>query len=218
MNSSELLTLFRSEMSDKVEPYLWEDSEGFGFIDDAQKMFCRKTDGLSDASTEAVVKLAVVPDADWLALHPSILRVRSAIRSTTGRSIEVINADDMPLREWFFDGATGPVKALVIGMEANKARVFPKSNETMDILLTVFRLPLVSITDVGDQALEISSEHHRHLLHWMKHLAYLKQDAETFDRTKAEEFEGRFIAYCAQVRDEERRKAYKPRSISYGGI
>ena len=122
----------------------------------------------------------------------------------------------MVLRRWYFDGVTSTVKALVIGQEAHKARVFPKSNETISIYLSVFRLPLVAITDAGDQAFEVDEEHHRHLMLWMKHLAYSKQDAETFDRTKAEEFEERFNAYSAQVKEEERRKAFKVRAVAYG--
>lgn len=52
----------------------------------------------------------------------------------------------------------------------------------------------------------------------MKHRAYMKQDAETFDRTKADEFEQRFNTYCEQVKREERRKGFKVRSVAYGGI
>lgn len=218
MNSSELLDLFRSEMGDTVEPYLWSDTDIFGYADDAQKMLCRKTDGISDASTTAVTEIAAVVDTDWVALHKSIKRIRSAIRTDTGRQIDIINRDDMPKRGWYFDGRTGPVKALVIGSEAHKARVYPKSNEAVTLQLEVFRLPLVAITDDGDQEFEVDEEHHRHLMLWMKHLAYLKQDAETFDRARAEEFEGKFLGYCTQVQEEERRKAFKVRTVAYGGI
>ena len=108
MNSSELLDLFRSEMGDTVEPYLWSDTDIFGYADDAQKMLCRKTDGISDASTTAVTEIAAVVDTDWVALHKSIKRIRSAIRTDTGRQIDIINRDDMPKRGWYFDGRTGP--------------------------------------------------------------------------------------------------------------
>lgn len=218
MNSSELLDLFRSEMSDKVEPFLWSDEDVFGYENDAQVMHCRKTDGIADATTLAVTAIAVTPSTDWVDLHPKIIRIRSATRSDTGRDIDIINRDDMPLRRWYFDGALGSVKALVIGMQANKARVFPKSNETVTVNLTVFRLPLVPISDAGDQEFEIEEQHHRHLLLWMKHLAYLKQDAETYDRTRAEEFEQKALAYWAKVKEEDRRKAFKVRTVAYGGI
>lgn len=218
MDSSELLDLFRSEMSDQAKPYLWSDDDIFGYEDDAQKMFCRKTDGIADASTAAVVNVAVAPATDWVALHPTITRIRWATRSDTGRPVDIINQDDMAQRRWYFDGTTSTVKALVIGMEAHKARVYPKSNETITLNLAVFRLPLVAITTDGDQAFEVAEEHHPHLLHWMKHRAYMKQDAETFDRMKAKEFEDKFYAYCSQVKEEERRKAFKVRTVVYGGI
>ena len=217
MDSTALLALFRSEMADAAEPYLWSDADVFSYFDDAQTMFCRLTDGIADATTADVTLIEVIPTTDWVTTHPSILRIRSAIRSDTGRDVEVINRDDMPVRRWYFDGVPAAVKALIIGMEAGKARVFPKSNETVDIHLTVFRLPLTHIT-AADQDFEIPAEHHQHLLHWVKHRAYMKQDAETFDRTRAEEFEGRFRAYCEQVKREERRKAFKVRTVAYGGI
>lgn len=218
MDSTGLLIAFRSEMADKVEPYLWDDEDVFAYADDAQKAFCRKTDGIADSTTAAVVNLAVVPGTDWLALHPSILRVRTAARADTGRDLDIINREDMPLRRWFFDGVQNSIKALVVGMEAHKVRVYPKSNETVEVNLTVFRLPLVAINTDGDQALEVDEEHHPYLLLWMKHRAYMKQDAETFDRTKADEFERRFNTYCEQVKREERRKGFKVRSVAYGGI
>jgi hypothetical protein len=218
MNSSELLDLWRSEMGDTASPYLWSDTEAFSYMDDAQTMWCRKTDGIADASTAAVTQLAAVPGSDWLPLHPSVRRVRTAIRGDTGLELDVIRQEDMPKRGWLFNGAQGPVKALVIGQEAHKVRAYPVSNETVTLQLTVYRLPLVRITDDGDQEFEVDQEHHRHLMLWMKHLAYSKQDAEAFDRKKADEFEGRFYAYCEQVKQEERRKAFKVGVVQYGGL
>lgn len=217
MNSTALLALFRSDMSDVQTPYLWSDSDVYGYADDAQLMFCRKTDGISDATTSAVVNLSVAPATDWVTLHSAITRIRWAVRSDTGRAVEVINQDDMPARRWYFDGTAGAIKALVIGAEAHKARVYPTSNETVTVKLAVFRLPLTSITAAG-QSFEIDAEHHRHLLLWMKHLAYMKQDAETFDRVKAEEFRDKALDYFAQVKAEERRKNFKVRTVVYGGI
>lgn len=218
MNSTELLDLYRREVVDQAQPYLWPDEEVYGYEDDAQKMWCRLTDGISDATTTAVTTLPVVPADDWLDTHPSILKLRAVVRGDTGRSVEVLNQEDMPDRGMFFDGTTGAVRALIVGMEAHKVRVWPVSNETVDLKLTVFRLPLVDINEDGDQEFEIDAEHHRHLLLWMKHLGYSKQDADTYDKTKADDFEQRFLAYCAKVKEEERRKRHKSRLIRYGGL
>lgn len=217
MNVEELLGLFRSEMNDLAEPFLWGEEELVGYIDDAQKMFCRLTDGIGDDETPEVVELAVSPGTDRLSLHKTIRRVRSATRLDTGHPVEVLNNDDLRARGLRFDGRAGPVLALVLSDTPHRARVWPLSNETVTLGLSVFRLPLAAITDT-DQDFEVDEEHHPHLLHWVKHRAYLKQDAETLDKTKSQEFEVRFRAYCAEVQAEETRKRHKTRVVRYGGI
>jgi hypothetical protein len=217
VSPADLLDLFRSEMSDWAEPFLWSDEEVYGYIDDAQKMFCRLTDGISDATTEEVTQLQVDIGTTWLDTHPSILKIRDCYRTDTGRGVDVINREDMATRRMFFDGVPGVLRALVIGMEADKARVYPDSSEAVTLQLTVFRLPLADVTE-SSQTFEIAPEHHRHLLGWVKHLAYDKQDAETQDKKKSAEFEAAFRRYCTQSTDEERRKRHKPRAVAYGGL
>ncbi len=218
MNSSELLDLYRKEMEDTSLPYLWSDEEIFEYANDAQKMFARDTGGIPDGTTAAVTEIDVTPADDWYALHPSILQIRTASRTDTGRPVEVLNFEDMRERRWYFDGTLGLLRAMVIGIERHKVRMWPYPSETMTVSMTVFRLPLVEITSDGDQEFEIDVEHHRHLLHWMRHLGYLKQDSETFDKSKSEEFEGRHLAYCTKVKEEEARKRNKTRFVRYGGI
>lgn len=216
MDSTGLLDLFRVEMNDTAKPYLWSDEEVIGYIDDAQKMFCRKTDGIPDDETTEVCVLEVVPGTDRLDLHPSIRRVRSATRRSNGRPVEVLNPENTAERGYFFDGRPGPVRALVIGGSNHRARVWPLSDETETLDLAVYRLPLTTIDDT-DIPLEVDSEHHPHLLMWCKHRAYSKQDTETVDRVKAAEFEAKFNDYCEQVTREEARKRHKTRTVAYGG-
>ena len=67
-------------------------------------------------------------------------------------------------------------------------------------------------------ALEIDEQHHRHLLLWMKHLAYSKQDAETYDKKAAEDNAAMFEAYCKKAMKERERLRYHPRVVRYGGL
>ena len=218
MNSSELLDLYRSEMEDTLEPFLWSDEDIFRYANEAQKKLVRDTGGIPDGTTAAVTRIAVTTATDRYALHSSILQIRTASRADTGRPIEVLNFEDMQQRRWYFDGVVGVLRALVIGIERHKLRVWQYPTEAANVDLTVFRLPLVEITDAGDQEFEIDVEHHQSLLYWMRHLGYLKQDAETYDKNKAAEFEAYHNAYCAQVKEEERRKRHKTRIVRYGGI
>jgi hypothetical protein len=218
MNSTELLDLMRLEIADTAVPQLWSDAEIYGYLDDAQKMFCRNTEGISDGSTAAVVEVAVAPATDWVSLHPSILTVRTVARGDNGREVDLLSPEDMAKRGLLFDGLPGQIRRLVLGIEENKARVHPVSSETVTLKLMVYRLPLVDITEDGDQEFEISSQHHRHLLLWAKSLAYAKNDADTYDKNKSERYSSAFDTYCAKVKQEQSRKRHKPRAVAYGGI
>lgn len=286
MRTGDLLELFRDEMADQATPYLWGDDLVFGYIDDAQNRFCRLTDGISDATTAAVTQIALTPATQWYPYHSSIIKLRQAYRVDTGAPVDIINQEDMPARGWRFDGRTGPLQALILGIEAEQLRAYPVPHDatrltavstdiaalgdvlvpvastaglyvgmrvtgtgvadhttvsaltatsvalslpataeiplgttlTFDLVvqLSVFRKPLVAITD--DQVFEIPTEHQPHLLLWVKHRAYMKQDAETLDRTKAKEFKEAFEAYCFEVAQQQGRSRHKPRAVAYGGI
>ena len=217
MDSTGLLSLLREELMDQEEPYLWSDEFLLACQDDAQLMFCRETDGIPDDATPEVVEIEVTPGSDRVALHPSIRLIRAAQRGDTGAPIEVVNTEDMARRGWRFDGAAGMTRALVIGGSANAARVWPVASEAYTLQLTVFRLPLTSITDT-DQPFEVSAEHHRHLSLWCRHLAYDKPDSDAYDKGKSTEYASKFHAYCEKVNREEQRKRHKTRVVSYGGL
>jgi hypothetical protein len=225
MDSTALRDLFRSEMRDEATPYLWSDAEIYSYIDDAQKMFCRLQGGIADASS-AVTRLSVTAGDVFVPISPLILKIRGARRSADGYDLEILNFEDMQSRRsvddygyrsgYRIDNTVGIVKAIVVGMEANKIRLVHIPQEDQLIDLIVYRMPLVSIT-AGRQALEIDEHHHRHLLHWMKHLAYQKQDAETYDRGRSDMFRAEFLAYCDQAKAEREKREHKYRTVVYGG-
>lgn len=216
MTSGELLDLFRVEMNDAEAPYLWTNAFVTDAINEAQVEFARKTDGIPDATTPEVTEIEIVAGTDTYQLHEKVLKIRAARRADNGRPIEVVNVEDMASRNMYFDGLPGELKALVIGMDEYGVQAWPMPASSLVAKLTVFRMPLADI--VGDQEFEIAARHHRYLLHWVKHLAYSVQDAETFDKTKAADFEDKFNAYCFSVKLEQERLRHKPRAVVYGGI
>jgi hypothetical protein len=218
MNSSELLAAFRDDVDDNELPVFWSDAEVFRYMDDAQKMFCRLTGGLGDGSTPAVTQLTVTAGDTWANTHPAILKTRSAYLDADGSPLQIVNLEDLQQRGMRFDGRTGPLKALVIGIEKHKVRLYPVPALDAVVQLIVDRLPLTKITDVGDQEFEIDEQHHEPLLAWMKAQAYGKQDAETFDKSKADKYEAWFRAYCMAAKREKERAMHKTRVVAYGGI
>lgn len=217
MNSTEILETFREEMNDEADPPLWSDTLLFRYLDDAQKTFCRWTEGIEDSSTAEITRLAVVSGTEWYALDKRVLKVREAVDVSTGRPFGLYSAERASDAGIYFDGRPAQLKAFVTGLSKNMLRAWPFPNNTATVELRVFRLPLVPITDAGDQELEIDEQHHLSLLLWMKHRAYGKEDAETFDRSKRDDFEQRFQAYCARAKAEQVRLRHPAGTVQYGG-
>jgi hypothetical protein len=210
MDSTALHNLFRSDVRDEVAPYLWSSAEIYAYIDDAQKMFCRLQGGISD-TTGAVTQLAAVASQAFTTISPKVLKIRQLVRAD-GRFIKLLNFEDLTK----IDTLTGPLTAAVSGMETNKLRWLPTPAVNETVAMWVYRLPTVDITTSG-QALEIDEQHHRHLLSWMKHLAHMKQDAETYDKGRSEMFRSEFQAYCDQAKGERELREHKYRTVFYGG-
>jgi len=209
-----MLTAFRDEMADQELPYLWSDAAVYRYIDDAQKMFCRLTEGIEDARSYS---LDITPGESWYETSSLILKTRDATRSDNGRDVPIVNIETAQYSGVKFDGATGPLKVLVSGFERNALRAWPVPDETVTVTLSVFRLPLVRIEE-ADQDLEVDDQHEAGLMLWVKHMAYDKQDAETFNKSKSMEYEQRFRQYCAAARVEQERRRRNTGTVIYGGI
>lgn len=212
MNSTELIAVFRDEMSDTERPYIWGDVTLQGYIDEAQKLFCRNTFGIEDARS---FKLSVSPSREWYALDPSVLKLRAAINRVTGRPVPLVSAEKLVDSGMRFNGDTGAIKALVIGLEKNMLRAWPMPNAAATIDLMVLRLPAELLPDAE---LEIDDQHHRNLLLWVKHRAFDTQGGETASTRKADDFLARWNAYCDKARAEQSRARRPVGTVSYGGI
>lgn len=213
MNTTELLAVFRAEVFDTVAPYLWSDALVYGYIDDAQKQFCRNTEGIEDARS---FRITIKADGtQWYAIDPLILKIRSAIDRATGLEVPLIAVEKMKDHGLRFDGAVGSVRALITGMEHGFVRALPTPNEAKTIELRTFRLP--EDIAAGDD-FEIDPQHVRNLLYWVKYRAYGVQDADAGDAKLAEKNRTDFQAYCAKAKAEQSRLRRPVSTVTYGGI
>lgn len=220
MTPAQLYDLYRAEAFDQEEPFLWSDIEVAAYAELAQEMFVRLTGGIQDA-TSALTELDVDTGEKWIAYDPKILRIVSATLRSTGRPVFVLNPpelNDAVGKSWSPESINlpGSVCAIVLGLDDASIRVVqvPEADDVIDLVIE--RLPLLPPS--SSVALEVQPQHHYYLLSWMKHLGYLKQDAETFDKAKSDEEGAIFTAYCAQALLEKERRKNKPRLIQYGGI
>ena len=122
MTTTELLALFRFEVADAQTPYLWSDDVVYGYIDEAQKQFCRDAYGIADARRFSL-KLKV--GVEWYALDPSILKIRGTLNTTDGYPLQLTPLEKMAALGMRFDGMSGRPKALITGMEKGYLRCWP---------------------------------------------------------------------------------------------
>lgn len=227
MDSTELYTAFREDVVDTARPYLWSDNEVFRYMNEAYRMFVRLTGGVADFTSDATL-VDVVTGEGTVTLHPSLLRVRSpATLRSNGREIKVLNPEDSHnlnaddygrIRPLLSLKKPGDVRYMIIGGERNKAQLVNIPTVDDVIEMYIYRLPLVTIDGRGQEFDDVADDHHNSFLFWMKHLAYKKQDAETFDRGRSKENEDSFRAYCKWAKAEWERYKHKTRVVEYGGI
>lgn len=231
MTPTDLVARFRLDVDDDQTPYLWSDDEVWGYLNDAiQKWLGTPGGGVRDASTTSIVNLTVTSGDAWLELSPLITKIRSARLASTGRTLPIISFEELfgmdgmansqfPVSTDDFD-LTGPIKALVIGMEDNKLRTvrIPAANDTVKLVVERLSINTHAAADNPQKTIEVDSQYHLDLLFGMKALAYRKQDADTFDKTKADEAEAQFVARAAKAALDKARREHKPRLMVYGGL
>lgn len=227
MESHELLSAFRCDVVDDVEPYLWPTAEVYRYINDAYFMFVRLTGGIPDGSSD-VTQLTATAGQPTTAIHKSIMRIRTAQNVTDGnRPIRVINiqdvdalaTDDYGLIQYSNQSDTeGSIRYMIIGEAEEYVRWIKVPAVTTQIRLVVERLPLIPITGKQQQLKGVRDEHHYHLLKWMRHLAYRKQDVDSFNLVKSDQERNDFLEYCNMARQEKNTRKHKVRTTSYGGI
>lgn len=218
MNTEEVVSLFRKDMADETTPPLWSDDEVFGYLDEAQRTLVREMGGIKD-STSSLSRCTIAVNQKTIKFTDTVLKLVRAIKVSDGTELDIINVNDMQRLGLKFDNVPGTLRYIVTGMDDEQAFLLPIPAEADTLQLVIERLPKDVIEpDKAPQELEVSLKHHRPLLDGMKALAYEKQDAETFDKRKAEEFAGKFARYCAKAKAERARKEHKPRTVAYGGM
>lgn len=227
MNSTTLGDLFRADTTDNVTPYLWTDVEMYAYMNDAYYMFVRRTGGIPDYYNDKVCLVTAKKDVETSKLHPKILFVRTASLEPKGETVKVINLQDEPwlqdedynlVRQMSVSKTVGKVRYLVIGIQDDIAKWVNIPDVDYQVRLAVERLPLDDITGPGQDFEDVKDHHHMYFLCWMKHLAYSKQDADTFNKVKADEESAKFLAYCASARQEKEQYKHKVRVVRYGGL
>ena len=224
----DLLSIFRSEVDDTVEEYLWSDEEFFWYLNEAQKEFARLTDYFKDSSTASITQPSITIDSPWVTLDPRILEIRRVVLGSRTLPLRIVNYNELD-REYTtgqygeqlsgnWDQAKGSPRLFVADEETNKARLVPIPSTADTIQLTVIRLPLEDIVDENSDLEVTEGTHQRALLMHCKAMAYEKQDADGFDQNAADRFRLKFEQYCVLAKGRQTRKQRRLGTVRYGGL
>lgn len=219
--------------------FLWSDQEIYDYMDEAQRMFVRRTEILRKTSgfTPALTSITYTAplgdpvDADgYITPHAKIIRpLRARMTVAANREpLDIVTAEDMDQGIYDKDYGTrftqnwqdkaGPARYLVTNLTDTAWRLVPIPTVDDVVQLTVLHMPLNDVSATL-AALEVTEREDQHIIKlWMKHLAFLKQDADIYDKELSDKFEAAFEKKADERRREIRRTRFRHTGMRYGGI
>lgn len=191
MTVAEFIERFRLEMADNAAPYLWSDEEIVAYLNDAVNEACLRARLIEDSATPAVCVLPLVAGQSTYELHKAVFDIRRVTFNGKALGMSSVEAEDENDLTWESRKGSEPLRVIVSG--TNRIRVVPEPTEPVSLGLTVYRTPLKDLSaDIDSASPEIPLVYHPRLKDWAYRCAYLKQDAEAFDKSAADDFEARF--------------------------
>jgi len=225
--TDELNCKFRIEVADPLEgddsgtepdsENLWKDHEIYGYATEAADAVARDTQGLYK-----LVELPVVVDENVVSLPRYILHIRFARLVTANSQVVESNQDDIMTGTVCDYGvqlsggllrARGRPRSFARDRE-RKALVIaptPTQADTLELQCSVtIATPL--LCGMPLPFLELPDQ--RLMLHFMKYLAYAKQDADVLDLARSESFKARYDSEVAERAVELRNQRRRPSPIA----
>lgn len=184
MNLRELIKLFRSDVDDETQPFMWSNADAVEYANDAQNEAARRARLFVDSSTTAICRATITGGSPLVALDSRVLFVRKA-RIAGQVPLRRMNMQDMEAHDPFWqDAMPGRPVAFIPDSDTGFLRLHPTPDDSDILLMTVVRMPLADMVVDGDEP-EVKLHYQRSLRFWMAYRAYAKQDAESNDPKKS---------------------------------
>jgi len=179
----------------------WADNELILFLDEGQYELCRRAKVIEDRTTAAVCTITLATGYSSYTLHSKIVDVNEdAVFSYDGSLMKKRTLKWLDENRPTWRDETGRPTDFVITSD-NKILVTPTPTVTYNtktISLVVKRLPLLDLS-VSNTTPEVPVGYYEEMRIWALHLAYLKQDAETKNDSKAIYYEKQFALRVGDI-------------------
>ena len=189
MNLESILMQSRIRLDDLgTTGVLWTDEDLIAYANAGEREICRRALVLKDA-TSAITTVSLVSGTSTYVIDPRIILVNRAALDGAGRlkriSVEVLDT----ILGW--EAASGTPSYFSRDYSDGMLLVTPTPNADADLKLTVYRMPLSSMSSAQDIP-EIPEELHSYIIDWVCYEAYSKNDADTQNLEKANYFFEKF--------------------------
>lgn len=195
MELTDLINKFRTLTRDKSLPYLWDDDDITLWLNESEDEASLRARLLYD-KTSSFCTIDVTAGTTVYALDPLINEIEYAYLETDAGVIYVLHPVDRihlntEVPYWRED--TFPPKYLIQDEQTVEIAGTVPSDYTLH--MEVYRKPLKNIEDTADDTPEIADHHHKYLVYWAMHRAYLVNDADKYDAKLSKQYEDEFEKY-----------------------
>ncbi|MBV7428055.1 MULTISPECIES: hypothetical protein [unclassified Acidovorax] len=195
MKVADFIEAFRSDLVDSSEPPLWSDADIVRYLNDAVQEACERAKLIEDRRTPAVCSITLEPDVSTYSLHPSVFEIKRA--TLRGRPLDETSVEEMDEECPGWENWKGTPRLFIFeqasGTQPASIRMVRTPTQADTLALTVYRGALKPLSvDRCTEKPELPERFHERLKDWVYRCAYLKQDVDAMDKSKAAEYEVAF--------------------------
>lgn len=208
MNLEQLITSFRIDADDLVEPHLFATDWVANWLTEAQSEAAIRGRLILEDANPAICQVAVTAGQASYELHRCVYEIAD-LRFVPAGATESI---PLPLvtREWLDDKRPGWRDATGIPAWAiqtdRRLRLAGVPNVDGTLYIEAYRTPLKALAEDTDKP-ELAEAHHRHLVNWALFRAFSRPGSETIDPKRAELSLMAFTQYFGQRPDSDLRRS-----------
>ena len=218
----ELISKFRTEMDDVVQPYLWTDDEIIDYFDEAQTEFAMRT----EIFKERLSGIAVTASNPYFNLPDGLIRIRRARLASASTPLRITNFNEMDqltssddygrlISNW--ETEVGVPQFVIFDDTEAQGRLSPIPAADDTIELSYSRLPIKNLTATSQTTELTDRRHQRTLLTYARARAYNKHDSDMYDPRMSQGLLQQFTNEAEMYRSESLKLTRKLGTVRYGG-
>jgi hypothetical protein len=228
LTAEQVMLRFRREVDDRLSDpddltddadRLFTNDEIYEYIHEAQYETARATRGLLYVYTVPVVA------GEPLVSVPGIIDVLDVELVSTRRALTERNRSEALVTTDDYGNVSTNVSRTAVGIPqhytldavAGRMRLSPIPSADDSLEITMITLPRVAVTTGTDPTAFADPKDLRLVLMYMKYLAYDKQDTDTLDGRKSDDYRDEFEEQALKRESEISRTRRRPGVVAYGG-